>query len=191
MMNISISTKSVQISGSQLHQVQLVSLKEHKDERGSFTEIFQDYWGTVLKPVQWSVVKSEANVFRGMHFHLRHDEYFCLVEGHALLGLRDLRPDSPTCHQSALFELHSDDPAALIFPKGMLHGWYFYTPSIHVQSVSEAYTDYGQNDNWRCAWDDPELELPWNIEHPQLTDVAANAPSLRTLLDALKRANYK
>lgn len=190
-MSISVSVKSAQIAGSQLHQVQLVSLQEHKDYRGSFTEIFQDYWGTVLKPVQWSMVKSEANVFRGMHFHLRHDEYFCLIDGHCQLGLRDLRPDFPTRNQSALFELYGEDPAALVFPRGMLHGWHFYTPSIHIQSVSEAYTDYGHDDNWRCAWDDPELELPWSIENPMLTEAAANAPSLRTLLDALTRADYK
>ncbi len=189
-MNTTTLLKSSQIAGSALDEVKLVSLTEHKDDRGSFTEIFQDYWGTVLKPVQWSVVKSEANVFRGMHFHQRHDEYFCLLEGHCLLGLRDLRPGSPTQHQSALFELFGESPAALIFPKGMLHGWYFFVPSIHIQSVSEAYLDYGPDDNWRCAWDDPELELPWGISTPLLTDLAASAPSLRSLIASLKQQGY-
>lgn len=189
-MSTTAIAKSTQIAGTQLHQVKLVSLKEHKDSRGSFTEIFQDHWGTVLKPVQWSVVKSEANVFRGMHYHQRHDEYFCLIDGHCVLGLRDLRAGSPTQHQSALFELFGDDPAALIFPKGMLHGWYFHTPALHIQSVSEAYVDYGGDDNWRCAWDDPELELPWGIENPILTDAASNAPSLRTLVAALENKGY-
>jgi dTDP-4-dehydrorhamnose 3,5-epimerase len=68
-MNTAQILKSSQINGSHLYQVRLVSLDEHTDHRGSFTEIFQDYWGTVLKPVQWSAVKSDANVFRGMHFH--------------------------------------------------------------------------------------------------------------------------
>ena len=63
-MSTTAIAKSTQIAGTQLHEVKLVSLKEHKDSRGSFTEIFQDHWGTVLKPVQLSVVKSEANVFR-------------------------------------------------------------------------------------------------------------------------------
>lgn len=189
-MNTTQLVKSSQIDGALLHQVRLVSLDEHKDSRGSFTEIFQDHWGTVLKPVQWSAVKSEANVFRGMHFHVRHDEYFCLIQGHCLLGLRDLRPDSPTQHQSALFELFGEDLAALVFPVGMLHGWYFFTPSIHVQSVSEAYPDYGADDNWRCRWDDPELELDWGIENPILSDLAANAPSLKSLIGSLTVNGY-
>jgi dTDP-4-dehydrorhamnose 3,5-epimerase len=189
-MNTTTLVKSAQIAGVQLHQVRLQPLNEHKDYRGSFTEIFQENWGTVLKPVQWSLVKSEANVFRGMHFHQRHDEYFCLIEGHCILGLRDLRPGSPTQHQSALFELFGEDPAALIFPLGMIHGWYFHTPSIHIQSVSEAYIDYGPDDNWRCRWDDPELELPWGIENPILTDLAATAPSLRTLIAALESKGH-
>ena len=183
--------KSSQIAGTDLHQVRLISLTEHKDLRGSFTEIFQENWGSVLKPVQWSVIKSEANVFRGMHYHQRHDEYFCLIEGHCLVGLRDLRPNSPTQHQSALFELHGNNPSALIFPKGLLHGWYFHTTSLHIQSVSEAYEDYGPDDNWRCRWDDPELELPWGIKNtPILTDLASNAPSLSNLLSSLKKLAY-
>ena len=47
-MNTTQLVKSSQIDGVLLHQVRLVSLDEHKDSRGSFTEIFQDHWGTVL-----------------------------------------------------------------------------------------------------------------------------------------------
>ena len=72
----------------------------------------------------------------------------------------------------------------------MIHGWYFHTPSIHIQSVSEAYIDYGPDDNWRCRWDDPELELPWGIENPILTDLAATAPSLRSLIAALESKGH-
>ena len=64
------------IAGDEIYQAELIKIKEHKDYRGSFSEIFQEYWGTCIKPVQWSVVKSEKNVFRGMHLHKRHDEYF-------------------------------------------------------------------------------------------------------------------
>jgi dTDP-4-dehydrorhamnose 3,5-epimerase len=184
-MSLAIARHSNQISGHVLHEVRLVHLKENRDVRGSFTEIFQDSWQSPIKPVQWSMVRSEARVLRGMHYHNRHDEYFCLIEGHCLVGLRDLRPNSPTQHQSALYEFVGSDPVALIFPRGFIHGWYFHTPSIHIQSVSEAYTDYGADDNWRCNWDDPELDIPWGIDNPILTNQASDAPSLRTLLGEL------
>jgi dTDP-4-dehydrorhamnose 3,5-epimerase len=181
-----INIKSGLISGAAIDEVSFVKLTEHKDVRGSFTEVFQQKWSTVLDPVQWSVVKSDANVMRGMHLHLRHDEYFCLIDGHCLVGLRDMRKNSPTFGQSALYELHSDDMGALIFPKGLLHGWYFFVPSVHIQAVSEAYHDYGHDDNWRCRWNDPALELPWPFDNPMLTEQAAIAPSLAELEAALK-----
>lgn len=30
----------------------------HRDDRGGFTEVFQDHWKTGLKPVQWSVAQN-------------------------------------------------------------------------------------------------------------------------------------
>lgn len=173
------------IAGHLLHGVDFKALYEHKDERGSFTEVFQQEWGTCLMPTQWSMVRSEANVFRGMHLHRRHDEYFSLIEGHCLVGLRDIRPGSPTCHQSALYELVGSDLKALVFPRGLLHGWYFFTPSIHIQAVSESFVHYGNNDNWGCHWSDPALELPWSISDPVVSDRANQFPSLNQLLTDL------
>ena len=43
------------IAGGDIWQVSLKPLVRHKDYRGSFSEVFKDQWGTVIKPVQWSV----------------------------------------------------------------------------------------------------------------------------------------
>lgn len=171
--------------GQHLWGVDFQSLAEKQDERGSFTEIFQQEWGTCLTPSQWSMVRSDPNVFRGMHLHRRHDEYFCLIEGHCLVGLHDIRPDSPTRHQSALYELVGTDLKALIFPRGLLHGWYFFTPSVHVQAVSESYVHYGHDDNWGCHWNDSDLNLDWGVSDPLLSDRASQFPPLHQLLTNL------
>lgn len=152
------------IAGEPIHQVVFKQIDEKKDDRGSFSEIFQNYWKTPIKPVQWSVVKSNAGVFRGMHFHKRHDEYFSLLSGHCLVGLKDIRPNSPTEGIFSLYELHEKDMAAIIFPRGLLHGWYFYESSVHLQSVSEAYADYAKNDNLGCHWNAPDLDIPWPMK---------------------------
>lgn len=39
------------IAGETIFQAELKILDEKKDQRGSFTEIFQHYWGTCLTPV--------------------------------------------------------------------------------------------------------------------------------------------
>lgn len=167
------------IEGAQLHELTM-----HKDPRGDFTEVFQDSWGSAIKPCQWSAIRSEANVFRGCHLHRRHDEYFCLLQGEALVGLRDERPDSPTRGHWQLYHLHGEDLAALTFPVGIIHGWYFPQPSLHIQAVSESYADYGADDNLGVRWDDPELEIPWGIKDPILAPRADQFGSLQALRQA-------
>ncbi len=180
-LNISPSYTSSLIDGKVIDQSRLVKLNEHKDPRGSFTEIFQKNWGTVIDPVQWSFVKSEPHVFRGMHYHNRHDEYFCLIQGSCYLGLKDMRKDSPTYMQHALYYLTENDLAALTFPSGVMHGWYFPEKSLHIQSVSEAYVDYGKDDNFGCKWDDPDLGIPWPFEKVVLSERARNFGLLKDL----------
>ena len=70
-----------------IHGVEIKHLAMHVDSRGCFTEIFRNSWDLPIQPVLWSLVASRPRVLRGMHFHLRHDEFFLVARGH----LYDLR----------------------------------------------------------------------------------------------------
>lgn len=170
-------------SGEPLHGVVTQPLQVHRDERGSFREIFKDLWKTPLQPTQWSVVESRENVLRGPHLHLDHDEYFLLLQGKAFVGLRDIRPGSPTSDRSCLIELTEDEPTAVVFPRGFLHGWYFPVQSTHIQAVSQAYEEYHPHDNLGCLWSDPNLEIPWPCSDPIVADRAGSFPPLSALLE--------
>ena len=76
------------------------------------------------------LLNPKKNVLRGMHFHQRHDEYFHLISGHCLVGLKDIRPDSPTLGAHSLYEMFSSDMSVLVFPRGIIHGWFFYEPQF-------------------------------------------------------------
>lgn len=164
------------------------TLIPHEDERGVFTEIFVKETDTGIVPSQWSIVRSMPGVFRGFHLHLRHDEYFSVVQGRALVGLYDLRPGSPTFRKSALLDLPANPPRSLIFPTGLLHGWYFPEATIHAQAVSESYINYGEHDNFGCRYDDPALRIDWPEEPVLISDRALNFPSLGDLESQLKDA---
>ncbi len=167
--------KSKLINGSEIKGVLFKKLSEQTDSRGSFTEIFQKHWNAALiEGVQWSVVKSKPKVFRGMHLHRRHDEFFCLIKGKCLVGLKDIRPGSSTENDYSLYELNEKDLSSLIFPAGLLHGWYFFEDSIHIQSVSESYTDYKNDDNIGCVWNDPDLGIPWPFNKVEISERAKN-----------------
>ncbi len=169
------------IGGAVIADVSLIKHQSRDDDRGSFVEVFQTSWNTIIQPKQWSIVKSHPQVFRGMHYHQRHEEYFCLVKGRCLVGLKDLRPDSKTYLTSSLYKLYDSDMASLCFPRGVLHGWYFYCESIHLQAVSESYATYGADDNHGCLWSDPDLNIRWPFKNARVSPRAANFPSLKEL----------
>ena len=66
-----------------IHGVEIKHLAMNVDSRGCFTEFFRDSWELPIQPVQWSLVASRPRVLRGMHLHLRHDEFFLVARGRA------------------------------------------------------------------------------------------------------------
>jgi dTDP-4-dehydrorhamnose 3,5-epimerase len=154
----------------------------HRDARGSFTEVFRREWDSGLDPVQWNAVHSASGTLRGVHVHIKHDDYLILLKGRATVGLRDLRVGSPTEGLSGTVELSEDELCALVIPHGVAHGFYFSAPSLHLYAVSE-YWDVA--DELACHWADPELELDWPAEPTLVSDRDATAPPLAELLAQL------
>lgn len=173
------------VSGTIIDGVKHRILEVNEDVRGSFTEIFSDMWDTSVDPRQWSIVKSRAKALRGMHIHLEHDEYICVTQGRACIGLYDPRRHSRTYGSHALIEASGDSPAFITFPRGILHGWYFYEPSMHVQAISNTFEEYGTSDNWGCYFADPALGIPWPNMNPFLSERACNFPGLEELMEIL------
>jgi dTDP-4-dehydrorhamnose 3,5-epimerase len=153
----------------------LSRLEPHTDARGALTEIFRAEWDTGVAPVQWNLVHSAADVLRGVHLHPRHHDYLVVVHGRATIGLRDLRPGSPTEGIVALVDMAGDHPTALTIPPGVAHGILFHQPSTLLFAVSH-YWD--PDDEIACYWDDPELGIPWPVVSPRLSQRDASAPPL-------------
>lgn len=141
--------------------VVLHPLHAHCDARGSFLEVYADVWKLAIFPRQWSLVQSRPGTLRGMHLHLRHDECVVPVAGRAFVGLHDLRAGSATEGEAMLVEICGERPTALVFPCGIVHGWYFPEGGIHLQAVSEPYSEYAGDDNLGCHYADPELGIDW------------------------------
>jgi dTDP-4-dehydrorhamnose 3,5-epimerase len=165
--------------------VELFDLTAHRDERGVFTELFREEWGSAVHPVQWNVVHSRAGVLRGVHVHPRHADYLMLAAGRMTLGLCDLRPESPTHLRAAAVELSADAPRALSIPPGVAHGFHFGADSIHIYAVSH-YWDPA--DELGCRWDDPGLGIPWTHETAQISRRDADLPGLPELVAELATA---
>jgi dTDP-4-dehydrorhamnose 3,5-epimerase len=155
----------------------------HHDSRGIFTEVFRETWNTGVHPVQWNIVTSNAGVLRGVHVHIRHNDYLILLKGHASIGLRDLRKNSPTYGMTSLIEMKEDQLQTLTIPYGVAHGFYFHKSSLHLYAVSEY---FNPEDELRCHWADPELKIPWPTQSAHVSDCDAGALSFNELIHQLE-----
>jgi dTDP-4-dehydrorhamnose 3,5-epimerase len=157
-------------------------LTPYIDARGSFLELFRKEWALPIEPVQWNAVTSHAKVLRGVHVHIRHDDYLSVPLGRASVGLRDLRRGSPTEGLACVVELGGESAAAIAIPHGVAHGFFFHEFSLHIYAVSR-YWDHA--DELACRWDDPALEIPWPMQTAQVSARDAAAQSLSELLAEL------
>lgn len=166
--------------------VQLNTLTDHTDERGTFTELFREYWVEDFRPIQWNAVKSQQGVLRGVHAHKVHFDYLTIVKGRALFGLHDLRKDSPSFQQSVFVELCEDKTQVLIIPPGVAHGFYFIEPSIHIYAVSDY---WNLDDELGCHFLQPELKLDWPNKNPLISGRDQDLPSYQELVQAFNPVN--
>jgi dTDP-4-dehydrorhamnose 3,5-epimerase len=76
-----------------------------------------------------------------------------------VLGLVDIRADSPTFRNSVQFEWADSDGVAIVVPRGVAHVVRFVENSVLAFGLSGYWTpDF---DVIGCQWDDPELRLQW------------------------------
>lgn len=164
--------------------VKIQPLNAHVDGRGSLTELFRDDWSLGPRALQWNMVRSKANVLRGVHAHRNHVDYLTMAVGELVLCLHDLRPASPTHRLSAMFRLQADDPHLVVVPVGVAHGFYFPEPACHVYAVSHY---FDTEDELGCHWAEPALGLTWPCHDPELSEKDRTAGSYADLIRSIAR----
>lgn len=162
-----MSRSTAAIPGALPAGVSIRPLEPHADTRGKLVELYRVEWNTGCEAIQWNAVKSDANVLRGVHVHVRHTDYLTVLSGKMILGLHDLRPESRTTGMSCMLSLSEGEPRAVTIPPGVCHGFFFPVPSIFIYAVSE-YWD--SRDELGCRFDSSELALEWPTIAPVLSE---------------------
>ena len=165
--------------------VSLRPLAAQGDPAGATIELYRRDWRISSLPVQWNLVSTRANTLRGVHLHLRHWDYLCIIAGEMLLGLHDMRPQSPTYRLATALRLPSDAACSIAIPPGVAHGFYFAAEAQYLYAVDH-YWD--PSDELGCRWDDPELRLAWPSDEPLLSPRDAAAPTYAELARAVTGA---
>ncbi|MEJ2670625.1 MAG: dTDP-4-dehydrorhamnose 3,5-epimerase family protein [Deltaproteobacteria bacterium] len=100
-------------------------LKLYTDHRGWLAEIFrQDELASEYFPAMAYVSVTNPGVGRGPHAHQDQTDLFCFYgPGDFRVVLWDNRPASPTFEVCQEFLLGASQPAVLIVPPGVVHGY--------------------------------------------------------------------
>ncbi len=164
-------------------------LMTHRDTRGDLTELYRREWPGVPELRQWNVAHNGANVLRGMHVHPQHSDYLVLVQGEMLLGLHDIRRDSPSRGAAGIVRLRGDRLNWVLIRAGVVHGFYVPDGNLLIHGLTH---EWSLDDELGCRWDDPTLGLEWPaISDPCLSERDARAGSFGQLVEAYETAQTR
>jgi len=163
----------------------------HEDPRGLFLESYRDsIYAELGIPdtfVQDNVVRSVKNVFRGLHFQrppFAQAKLITLITGEILDVVLDLRKDSKSYLQTALFPLQADKHEQLYIPAGFAHGYYVISEEAIISyKVSRPYAPEYQSG---IRWDSSELQLQEQFRSPLLSEQDRHLPNLKSFLNEYK-----
>ncbi len=169
--------------------------KKFEDSRGYFLESFnekrfEEILGYKFHFVQDNHSFSYKNVLRGLHFQkppYAQDKLVRVIGGRVLDVIVDIRHGSPTYGKFEYIELSEKNGAVLFVPKGFAHGFVTLSESVHfLYKVSDYY--HPEND---CGirWNDPDLNIPWPVDNPILSEKDSKLPLLKDLDKYFKYEN--
>jgi dTDP-4-dehydrorhamnose 3,5-epimerase len=155
-----------------LPDVWVIEPRVLNDARGFFIETYhRDKYaalGITDDFVQDNHSRSSRGVLRGLHYQLQHPQAkLCrVIEGEVLDVAVDIRSGSPTFGKCAAVVLSAAKHNQIYIPAGFAHGF---------AVLSEF---YDQADERGVAWNDPALEIAWNISSPLLSEKDLQNPRL-------------
>lgn len=169
---------------TKIKDVKIIEPEVFEDERGFFLETYvkEDFEeaGISTDFVQDNHSKSEYGVLRGLHFQKGEYSQAKLVrcaKGVIFDVAVDLRPESETFGEHIWFILSEHNRRQIYIPRDFAHG--FLSLSETAEVVYKVDNDYAPNQEGGIIWDDPQLNIPWPIEKPKLSDQDMNWPKLK------------
>ena len=144
--------------------VKLKPLRVIPDERGRLMEILRSDDPDFKKFGQAYMTTNYPGVVKAWHYHKHQIDSVACVKGMVKVALYDNRRDSPTYREVNEFFLGEHNPALLIIPNGVYHGWKCISEgeSIVVNLPTELY-DYQKPDEYRLPYDTDEIPYDWEI----------------------------
>lgn len=168
---------------TELPGVIIIEPKIYGDDRGYFCEVYRrDLFalnGIHDQFCQDNVSRSNKGTIRGLHFQLNNPQakLVMVTRGTVLDVAVDVRVGSPTYGRSTIAELSEENKKMLYIPEGFAHGFLVLSEIADFQYKCSNY--YDPKSEKTILWSDPELEIPWNIDNPILSEKDKKAKLLK------------
>lgn len=176
----------MQITETNLPGVLVIKPKVFKDARGFFLESYQAerYREASIEAtfVQDNHSRSQKGVLRGLHFQKTKPQgkLVSVSRGAVYDVAVDINPDSPTFGQYFGVELNDDNHWQLWIPAGYAHGFCVLSDTADFHYKCTDY--YDQDDEAGVLWNDPQINIPWPMKLPLLSEKDKQMPTLKELL---------
>lgn len=173
----------MKIIKTKLNDCVIIHPKVFGDDRGFFLETFQkkryeDLAGIDLPFVQDNHSRSSKGVLRGLHFQKTKPQgkLVRVIHGKVYDVAVDIRSSSSTYGQWEGVILSEENKTQLWVPPGFAHGFLVLSETADFEYKCTDY--YDPSDEGSLFWNDPDLNIPWPINNPKLSDKDSNAPML-------------
>lgn len=164
----------------------IIEPKVFGDERGFFLETFQaerytSEAGITLPFVQDNHSRSSKSVLRGLHFQKTKPQgkLVRVVRGQVYDVAVDIRKGSPTYGQWEGLILSEENKTQLWVPPGFAHGFVVLSDTADFEYKCTDY--YDPSDEGSILWKDSDLDIPWPVDNPILSNKDASADRLADL----------
>jgi dTDP-4-dehydrorhamnose 3,5-epimerase len=152
-----------------IHGVTIATRAKLHDERGWFLPALKEE-GPHSDWVLQNISHSHPGTLRGLHYQDPHPQskLLTLIEGSAQDIIADLRPDSPTYQQFAVYHLDARAENQLYIPKGCAHGFLVTgTSPALVSYLADA--PYRPDSERTLLWNHPDWNFPWLTKSPVIS----------------------
>jgi len=178
----------MEIIEGDLSGVHEIKLNPIEDDRGSFMRVYdQDIFnkhGIDQTWVQHShSISNKEGVVRGLHFQHSprvETKLVRVTRGKIFDVYVDLRAQSDTLGEWGSIELSKEDKKMIYIPRGFAHG--FCTLTDNVEMIYKIDNYYDSELQGSIHWDSPELDIPWPVEKPILSDKDTNAKTFNEFI---------
>jgi len=175
----------MEVIKTDIKDLYIIETQVFKDNRGWFMESYSAQKfkekGLDIEFIQDNhSLSKEKGVLRGLHFQLQPKAQTKLVRcirGKIYDVAVDLREGSPTYKKWFGVELSAENKKQFLIPKGFAHGFLTLSKNTEVQYKVDEY--YAPQYDRSIKYNDPEINVEWNIDNFILSDKDKNAPLLK------------